>query len=224
MRSRALIGGVVVACLVMGGCGGEAEPDREPGTPGEGPVESERAQRAEGEAGGGPARGGGRTDRGGQGPEAGVDPAEILEQREVRTLPNGTVIYVPSAPAETVVEPADECGETEVRQVDGARETVTVPPAPGVRAERAGQTVTVTLSPGRPPSECRPTFARVGADRRDDPHPAVWETVRLRGAETRRVTIDLPPQIAGADTVLAYSGSGRSTGPTSRIVVRPPGD
>lgn len=149
-------------------------------------------------------------------------PVTSAPGEETRTLPNGTVIRLPPSARERVVPQGSACSRTEVRQPDGSRQAVMVPPAPGLSAIRETGSVKVTVAPGTPPARCRPIFARVGVDSRDDPLPPVWRDVRFRDRRPVQVTIHLPDEIMGADTVLAYGGSRSGSGPTARIALAPP--
>jgi hypothetical protein len=149
-------------------------------------------------------------------------PGASAPDEETRTLPNGTVIRLPPPARERVVIQSSACSRTEVRRPDGSRQTVMVPPAPGLSAIREADSVKVTVAPGTPPLRCRPIFARIGVDSREDPLPPVWRDVRFRDRRPVQVTIHLPDEIMQADIVLAYGASRSGSGPTARIALAPP--
>lgn len=145
--------------------------------------------------------------------------ADVLDGREARTLPDGTVIYPAPAPTNRQVPASNGCSRSQVRLQDGQTEIRSVPPAPGLRAKYAGpRKVEVFVTPGKPPERCRPDFVNILVDYSRDSYPPIARTVRLRGDRTMRLIVPLFKQMTLADSARATTGMNRgATGPTAKV-------
>jgi len=98
---------------------------------------------------------------------------------------------------------------------------LTLPPAPGLSAEHAGDAVRVTLSTGDLPAACQPKVAYIVLDDEDAAYPPYAMTVRLTGADTQ--TFDIVPIALRTAPVTAQASLGLEAelrGPSARIVIR----
>jgi len=141
--------------------------------------------------------------------------------RKRQTLPNGTVLYTRPPPAGQSTVVAGRCAISRIRKMNGQHQRVDVPPAPGIRARRQDDQVVVTVDPGKPPLNCRADFIRVLVDDSDDAYPPLTKSIRLNGSSSRRIAIELLPQIRDADSAQAVAGTERGrTGPAARVRIR----
>jgi hypothetical protein len=140
----------------------------------------------------------------------------------VRTTNSGVVVAEPAAPKATATRPESNCG----RQKLGAKNnqqgaTILIPPAPGIRARRAGpHVVEVVWRFGRLPARCRPTRLRFAVDVSDDGLPGRQTVTKVSGRYgTKRLRV--PSDLGGADVVRAEALTAKtSQSRTASVVIQ----
>ena len=126
-------------------------------------------------------------------------PTELSKQRTTTTK-SGAIVILPPRPTATVTTPDRRC---EARRQQNKRQGPRLfPPAPGLRARRAGSEVIIAYRFARVDRRCRPSSLQVNADVTDDRLPPTGKLVvvrRRRGV----IRLPLPPDLRRADAVSA---------------------
>jgi hypothetical protein len=199
----------ILALVLVSSCGDSSDGAQTPSP--------QRQPRSGPEMSGQRDRDGESTDPGGdreQPPQARTDE----RGRTVRTTPKGAVLRIPPGPRRSTVRSSNRCARSQIHQGETVR-TVSVPPRPGLRANRIGRRIEITYDTGQPPRGCRPAFVSLHADKHTEPYPPVTKRLRLRRLGRHRVSLRIPgylpslPDTARASTV---TRAGRLS-PTARV-------
>ena len=122
--------------------------------------------------------------------------------RKVRSRP-GVVSLLPPRPTTTTALPEHGCRVKRFETPQGGTIRRLMPPAPGLRAERASSTqIVISYWFGEVDPRCRPAYLKFVADVNDDSLSPSGDFVRLRNLRGT-VTYDLPESVRAADVVRA---------------------
>lgn len=149
-----------------------------------------------------------------------VSPVNPRTGRRARTLPDGTIVYSRELDVDAKTSPEDGCGRSRIRGLDGAYRSRAVPPSPGLQARQEGSRVRVDVEVGLPGRSCTPFSLSVLVDDSSDAYPPIPRDFRVKAGDSRRIVVELTPQMTRPDHVRGtlISKDGRAS-ETARVSV-----